>query len=97
VSCRRALLDGWASAFGDADIVRIGEIYAARERDTHDIDSETLASRIDHRDIQAVGGMAHAVEQLLSLLQPGDLLLTLGAGDGYKVGEAILEKFKVKS
>ena len=36
---------------------------------------------------RAVGGMAHAVEQLLNLLQPGDVLLTLGAGDGYQVGE----------
>ena len=39
----RALLDDWADAFGDADIVRIGEIYAARERDTLGIDSATLA------------------------------------------------------
>jgi UDP-N-acetylmuramate--alanine ligase len=92
----RALLDAWASAFGDADIVRIGQIYAAREHDTLGIDSAALAARIDHADSQAVGGMAHAVEQLASLLQPGDLLLTLGAGDGYKVGEMILEKFKVE-
>ena len=41
--------------------------------------------------------MAHAVEQLSSLLQPGDLLLTLGAGDGYKVGEMILEKLQLRS
>ncbi len=87
----RALLDAWAGAFGDADIVRIGDIYAAREHDTLGIDSATLARRIDHRDSQAIGGMAHAVEQLASLLRPGDLLLTLGAGDGYKVGEAVLE------
>jgi UDP-N-acetylmuramate--alanine ligase len=93
----RALLDAWADAFGDADIVRIGEIYAAREHDTLGIDSPTLARRIDHPDSQAVGGMAHAVEQLSSLLQPGDLLLTLGAGDGNRVGEIILEKFKVQS
>jgi UDP-N-acetylmuramate--alanine ligase len=93
----RALLDAWAGAFGAADIVRIGEIYAAREHDTLGIDSATLARRIDHRDSQAVGGMAHAIEQLSSLLQPGDLLLTLGAGDGYKVGEAILEKLRVLS
>jgi UDP-N-acetylmuramate--alanine ligase len=93
----RALLDAWAGAFGDADIVRIGDIYAAREHDTLGIDGATLAGRIDHCNSQAVGGMAHAVEQLSNLLQPGDLLLTLGAGDGYKVGEAILEKLRVLS
>jgi UDP-N-acetylmuramate--alanine ligase len=90
-----ALLDAWAGAFGDADIVRIGEIYAARERDTLGIDSATLARRIDHPDSQEVGGIAHAVEQLSKLLQPGDLLLTLGAGDGYRVGEMILEGLRV--
>ena len=93
----RALLDEWASAFGAADIVRIGEIYAAREQDTLGIDSATLARRIDHLDSRAVGGMAHAVEQLSNLLQPGDLLLTLGAGDGHRVGEIILEKLRVQS
>jgi UDP-N-acetylmuramate--alanine ligase len=92
----RALLDEWANAFGDADIVRIGEIYAARERDTLGIDNATLARRINHPDSQAVGGMAHAVEQLAKLLQPDDLLLTLGAGDGNKVGEMILEAFRIQ-
>jgi len=90
----RALLDEWASAFGDADIVRIGDIYAAREHNTLGIDSAALARRIDHRDSQEVGGMTHAVEQLSNLLQPGDVLLTLGAGDGYRVGEMILEKLR---
>jgi UDP-N-acetylmuramate--alanine ligase len=90
----RALLDEWAGAFGGADIVRIGEIYAAREHDTLGIDSAALAERIDHPNSQAIGGMAHAVEALLNLLQPGDVLLTLGAGDGYKVGEMILSRLQ---
>jgi UDP-N-acetylmuramate--alanine ligase len=108
-----ALLDTWAGAFGDpssspstssggasgqgADVVRIGEIYAAREGDTLGIDSATLARRLDHPDSREVGGMAHAVEELQALLQPGDVLLTLGAGDGYLVGEKILEKLRVQS
>jgi UDP-N-acetylmuramate--alanine ligase len=100
-----ALLDAWASAFGDpssssgqgADIVRIGDIYAAREHDTLGIDSATLARRINHPDSRAIGSMAPAVEQLWNLLQPGDLLLTLGAGDGYRVGEMILEKLRIQS
>jgi UDP-N-acetylmuramate--alanine ligase len=92
----RALLDTWADAFGDADIVRIGEIYAAREHDTLGIDSATLARRIEHPNSQEVGGMAHAVEALQALLEPGDVLLTLGAGDGYKVGEMVLEALRVR-
>jgi len=91
-----ALLDDWASAFSAADVVRIGEIYAAREADTLGIDSATLARRIDHADSRAVGGMPHAVEALQGLLKPGDVLLTLGAGDGHRVGEMILEEIRVK-
>jgi len=92
-----ALLGGWAEAFGDADIVRIGDIYAAREHDTLGIDSATMARRIHHPDSREVGGMAHAVEELSRLLQPGDVLLTMGAGDGYKVGEKILEELKARN
>jgi UDP-N-acetylmuramate--alanine ligase len=86
-----ALLDDWATAFGAADIVRIGDIYAAREDDTLDIDSAALVRRIAHPDVHAAGDLGTAVAVLLDLLQPGDVLLTLGAGDGYKVGDLILK------
>lgn len=86
----RALLEEWATAFGDADVVLIGDIYAARERDTLGIDSAMLARRLAHPQARAVGGMEHAVAELQNLIEPGDVLLTLGAGDGHKVGEAAL-------
>jgi UDP-N-acetylmuramate--alanine ligase len=86
----RALLGEWASAFGDADLVVVGDIYAARERDTLGIDAAALARAIDHPNAYAAGGMEHAVAELLGVLKPGDVLLTLGAGDGYKVGERVL-------
>jgi UDP-N-acetylmuramate--alanine ligase len=92
----RALLDDWATAFGDADLVLVGAIYAARESETLGVDQTILAQRIDHDKARAVGGMEHAVAELLVLLQPGDVLLTLGAGDGYKVGEMILDSFGKK-
>jgi UDP-N-acetylmuramate--alanine ligase len=90
----RALLDDWATAFGAADIVRIGEIYAARETDTLGIDSAALAVHIAHPDTRSVGDLDAAVAALLDLLQPGDVLLTFGAGDGYKVGERILAELQ---
>jgi UDP-N-acetylmuramate--alanine ligase len=89
-----ALLHEWAGAFADADVVRVGEIYAARESDTLGVSAETLAARIEHRDAQAVGGVAQAAERLLRELRPGDVLLTLGAGDGYQVGEIVLDRLK---
>jgi UDP-N-acetylmuramate--alanine ligase len=86
----RALLDDWASAFGGADVVRIGDIYAARETDTLGVDATIMAGRIEHPDTRAVGDLAHAAAELLGLLRPGDVLLTLGAGDGQLVGEMVL-------
>jgi UDP-N-acetylmuramate--alanine ligase len=86
----RALIDDWAGAFDDADVVRVGAIYAARETDTLGVDDAIVAGRLAHPDARAIGGLDHAVEALLDVLRPGDLLLTLGAGDGYKVGEMVL-------
>jgi UDP-N-acetylmuramate--alanine ligase len=90
----QALLDDWAAAFGAADVVRIGDIYAARETDTLGIDSAALVARIVHPDVRAAGDLGDAVAALLDLIKPGDVLLTLGAGDGYKVGEQVLAELR---
>ena len=91
----RALLDDWATAFGDADrCCASATIYAAREHDTLGIDSATLAQRIDHPEAAQSVAWSMLVAELLDLLQPGDVLLTLGAGDGYKVGEMILRSIE---
>lgn len=87
----KALLTAWAGAFGDADVVRVGDVYAARETDTLGVGGDVLARAIDHCDVQPIGATAQAVSALLQLLRPGDVLLTLGAGDGYSVGTAVLQ------
>jgi UDP-N-acetylmuramate--alanine ligase len=88
----RALLDEWADAFDAADVVRVGAIYAAREHDTLGMSDYVLAEAIRHRDVAPVGDVGAASEELAALVQPGDVLLTLGAGDGYKVGEYVLQR-----
>ncbi len=89
-----ALMDEWAEAFGDADVVRIGAVYAAREAEVPGVSAEALARRIRHADVQPLGGVEQAAEALLELLRPGDVLLTLGAGDGYRVGELVLDRLR---
>lgn len=90
----KALLEEFAVSFNDADHVLVLPIYAARERDTLGISSRDLAARMDHPDVRTVSGHREAIEYLLCHLQPGSLLLTLGAGDGDRVGEALLGKFE---
>jgi len=86
----KALLGEFAAAFEDADHVLLGEIYASREKDSLGISSQHLLSRMVHPDVRYVATLQEASRVLQNALCPGDVLLTLGAGDGYLVGEAVL-------
>ncbi len=88
----RALLEAFADCFAEADHVLVTDIYAARERDTLGVHSSQLAELAGrrHPDVRYVGGLDDAVAILVAELRPGDVLLTLGAGDGYQVGERVL-------
>lgn len=87
----RALLDQFALSFDDADEVIILDIFAARETDNLGIDASDLISQMDHPRARHIGGLRQAADYLLKHLLPGDVLLTLGAGDGNKVGQWVLE------
>ncbi len=86
----KALLDEFAVSFADADHVLISGIYAAREKDTLGITAADLVQRMEHPDVRLVAGLEEASDYLRSRLRTGDVLLTLGAGNGYAVGEAVL-------
>jgi UDP-N-acetylmuramate--alanine ligase len=87
-----ALLADWPDAFVDADVVLIGDIYAAREQGDKAGLARTLAERItaSGKQAEAGGDLAAATARLAELAQAGDVVLTLGAGDGYLVGEQLL-------
>ena len=91
-----ALFDEFADAFEKADELVLAEIYAAREKNIYKISSAQLADKIkeSHPDkkvtfMQDFNSIADYVE---SSADKGDLVLTMGAGDIYKVGEMILER-----
>jgi UDP-N-acetylmuramate--alanine ligase len=90
-----ALAAEWAGAFADADVVRIGAVYAAREAAIPGVDAHTVAARIEHADVAATGGIDESAAEIVGLLRPGDVLLTLGAGDGFRVGEMVLGRLGV--
>ncbi len=70
------------------DITLLAEIYAARETNTLGISSNDLAREIPGSIYCPT--LADVTEQLRRLAQPGDLILTVGAGDIYQAGEALL-------
>ena len=77
-------------AFAGADVVRIGAVYGARETTVGVDPTTTIVTAMQHPDVAAVGDLAGAFANLAALLHPGDVLLTLGAGDGVQVGERII-------
>lgn len=93
-----ALLDDFATAFDEADKVVLAEIYAAREKNIHKISSKTLMNKIKEHDVNKDVYFFEEFEEIASFVynnaQEGDLVIAMGAGDIYKVGEMILEKDK---
>ncbi len=85
-----AFLAQWRDAFGDADHVLVTDIYAARETDTLGLDGGKVAAALAHPDARYVGSVEQAAQKLALWLQPGDVLLTLGAGTSVHVGEMVL-------
>lgn len=86
----RALLGEFAASFADADHVVVTDIYAAREFDDLGVSAADIVARMKHPDARYIPGLDEAAGHLLAHLEPGNVLLTLGAGDGYKVGEDVL-------
>jgi UDP-N-acetylmuramate--alanine ligase len=89
----KALLDEFAQAFMDADVVGLLEIFAARETNTFKVSSADILARMSHKGKFAeILTLNNAATVLKGVLQSGDVLLTLGAGDVWKVGEQVLEQ-----
>lgn len=89
----RDLLDGFARAFSDADEVILAPIYAAREVDDGSVSSEILATRIREEggEARAVASLEEVEAALRVAGEPGDVIMTMGAGDVYKVADAIVQ------
>ncbi len=90
-----ALFDQFAEAFAEADILILADIYAAREKDIYNISSEELAETIreEHPDkpVYYMESFAKIADYVREHAEAGDLVLTMGAGDIYKVGRMILD------
>lgn len=86
----RDLLDEFAVAFADADRVIIAPIYPAREVDDGSISSEILAERIRATGTDALAlGSFDTIEEALGEAGAGDTIMTMGAGDIFKVADAL--------
>lgn len=88
----RAFLPGFASAFGDADHVIVTDVFAARERDTLGVSGADVVAQANHPDARYIADLEDAATYLLDHVQPGDVIVTLSAGDGNLVGQMVLDR-----
>ena len=72
------------------DVTVLAEIYAAREQNDIGISSQDLAREIPGAIY--CSSLEKVTDTLASLAQPGDLILTVGAGDIFRAGEKLLER-----
>lgn len=89
--------DDFTRCFDEADVLFLADVYAAGEAPIPGISSEQLSHDIrqqGHRAVEYVGDVKTAAERIAPKLQKGDLFLTLGAGNGYTIGEQLLKILK---
>ena len=84
----KALFDDFVRELQIADLVVLTDIYAAREKNTVGISSKDLADRIPNAVY--CPSLPEAADQLRKTARPGDLIITVGAGDIYTVGEMLI-------
>ena len=96
----RDLMDEFSTAFADADTLCLLDIYPASEKPIEGITAEALASRIvgaGKRSVAYAPSFSDAVATVAALAQPGDMVLTLGAGSVSQLGAMILERLAANS
>ncbi len=86
----KALFSDFVRELKKADVLVLAEIYAARERNTVGISSQDLAKEIPGAIY--CESLPQVTKTLSELIQEGDVVLTVGAGDIYRAGEALLGK-----
>jgi UDP-N-acetylmuramate--alanine ligase len=89
------LMDEFALAFNNADVLYVLDIYAASESPIEGITAEVLTENIrryGHKNVTYIGSVKTAAEIVSNDLKEGDLVITLGAGSVTRLSDEILEK-----
>ena len=95
----RALFDDFTRSFYQSDTLLVLPIYGAGEKRIEGLSGHDLCEGIKahgHKEVFCAADMQSAIAHLKKILKPGDLLLTLGAGDVWKLGEQLLKTLKQK-
>lgn len=95
-----ALMDQFARCFYHSDVLLISEIYAASEKPIPGVSGSLLAEQIaahGHHDLYFCATLEEMTDRLQDMVAPGDVVITLGAGNILQVGEWLLERLAAGS
>lgn len=93
----RDFLDAFATAFNDAAVLVVSDIYAAGEAPIDGIDSPRLVAELTahgHRGARHAATVEDVATALEDLVEPGDLVITFGAGDIWRAGAVLLDRLE---
>jgi UDP-N-acetylmuramate--alanine ligase len=91
------LMEEFARSFNNADVLMVTDIYAASEDPIPGVSAQALVEavqRFGHKDARHAGSVEEATQALLEEVRPGDMVITLGAGNVYRVGDRLVELLK---
>ncbi len=89
----------FARSFFEVDVLVVTEVYPAREEPIPGINGKLIADTartLGHREVHYVANKNEVPSYVTELLQPGDMVITLGAGDIWKYGRELVEILKKK-
>jgi len=90
----QTLFRDFLTAFYDADILILTDIYPAGEDRIEGVEAKALFEGLrehSHKDVTYIAGKKEIVEHLLRVITPGDLVITLGAGDIWQVADELVK------
>ena len=90
----RDFYDEFGRAFFNADVLIITDVYPAREEPIQGVTGELIANaakEFGHKQVHYVPEKKDVPSYLMTIARPGDMIITMGAGDIWKFGEAFIE------
>jgi UDP-N-acetylmuramate--alanine ligase len=84
----------FGSSFRQSDVLIVTDVYAAREDPIEGVTGELVvraARECGHKDARYIRDKENAVEELMGIVRQGDIVITVGAGDIWKVANRLLE------
>jgi UDP-N-acetylmuramate--alanine ligase len=93
----KALLNQFATSFEEADRVVALAIYRSREQDDLGVDTPAVLRAMSHPEAHYRPTVDEAAAYILDRVRPGDVIITLTAGDGNRVGRAVLDALAART